>query len=1362
MKDFTELEAIQALLDSTSQHSEPSPNTRSSIQQQDENTPTTDCPAQDSPLSSSVMRKPSYSSSPFDATRNISPSGASQNACFYPNGFLDNVLPSSLTSTPDVPLVPSLMHPPILAPQEPLVDLTPPSPALCRSISCFDLVGTIGCGSYGKVLLGNISNGSTGSSSLHAIKVLRKRDMHRDGVEEVKRELRALRWIADTVNYAGATRQPQNSSVMFLQKMSESFQNENFVFIVLEYHPVSLAHPLAAARLRLHAFSLSSEANNSISKSKSLPASFSSLSVDLHSPSGYEESLVSFNSLQLIAAELVMGLIFLHQSGIVHQDIKPANIMISSAGHVVIADFNASTALPFSFDYEDFPVIPTSRAQKTFHPIVLNPHNLITFTPLYAAPELVCRNRAGLIIYDSRVDWWSLGVVLYELATGSAPFTIPLTTKTKGKVQPSADEPKREKMKRRSLGDFSLTFGAMEKLLADMEDDDHYHHRELVSQLQTFIRALLVDHVSDRLSGQDVKNHPFFEPISHLWNEIAALAHPPLPGPPEVSLDPDTSLDFALSPRICGPAYNDTSSFSQSVGDGDEQSPCSASNHQNSPSSLKVTWPVSRKGVLADDPIYSPIDTSNHVSTDGDSDLGPSLRKTVSTSVHTLDEGPCPFTHSDAESFHDPEEEEKATEDGTSSYASPLQPFPSTASLHDAPPAQEHAKRCTGFDSESQGAPNIEFEADIGGDDVEDVELWNPWIPRPFDGPMYPSESFASTLPNPYSPQPTLAHRLESTHDFQSLHCMASVGTQPELGLNLYATPESADPIVVEDVRMEAANEGIASVSDTTSVPSLREGMEIPNTESNLEGHRQLPMMRFKSDPFTSFSPLAKKEKEIEGEDLLFFSANTQPRRKSVSIPLDKDKIERHKGHRSFSRFSLSARLSNPKFVNTSMGASRPTVDGVKLEGPHSGSITSKSKQERQAKKRFSFPTSSFGSESKQEKGEQQEQRQTWNTRRFSAPMPLQSQGPPSSFNAAKMKLKEKSYSLLNISRSRSRPTPGNEKAPSSTAFSPALSPTTAGADGCAGVSILPFPEHELDRMRIEYQKRRATDPIPMSCTPRTRVSNAYTHAATLGRSTGSKMIAQAQASAIAMQHGYQSEQGAHRASSIASSVRHGHSHSHSQSSHNSAGRGDWSPSLQDELTIAVLSAMESKGSDSRDFTTMNTIRSSTYRSKARMEISAPIRAQSLCQSSQNRQSEKPQPAATSSTLTRTHRASWAGIVKPRRSISHEQVTDVEQSTLLACSNLELQRAPVVPVGETVKTNKSRNGIRSAEVHAEEEKVGSRFEDPLHRLFTSENQFESQRSQRPDRGIRQLHRERPERRSLGSRFWKKFKQLTSF
>ncbi|KAJ4496190.1 kinase-like domain-containing protein, partial [Lentinula edodes] len=175
--------------------------------------------------------------------------------------------------------------------------------------------------------------------------------------------------------------------------------------------------------------------------------------------------------LRLVAAELVLGLIFLHQSGIVHQDIKPANIMISSDGHIVIADFG-------------------SRVQKTFHPIVLNAHDFITFTPLYAAPELVCRNRAGLIIYDSRVDWWSLGVVLYELATGSAPFTNSSATTTKDEVLPLGDGRHHKEAKRRNMGDFSLSFGAMENLLAALQCDKDDHIHDLVLQLQTFIQAV--------------------------------------------------------------------------------------------------------------------------------------------------------------------------------------------------------------------------------------------------------------------------------------------------------------------------------------------------------------------------------------------------------------------------------------------------------------------------------------------------------------------------------------------------------------------------------------------------------------------------------------------------------------------------------------------------------------------------------------------------------------------------------------------------------------------------------------------------------------------------------------------------------
>ncbi|KAK0498902.1 kinase-like domain-containing protein, partial [Armillaria luteobubalina] len=124
---------------------------------------------------------------------------------------------------------------------------------------------------------------------------------------------------------------------------------------------------------------------------------------------------------RLLSAELVLAVLFLHENGIIHQDLKPANVMVSAAGHVIVGDFGASS-------YMDTYVV--------------------TFTPLYAAPELQCRNTEGLVVFDERVDWWSLGVMLYELALGSVPFRT-------GEC--------------RTVGDFSHAFGEMEKISSSEE-----------------------------------------------------------------------------------------------------------------------------------------------------------------------------------------------------------------------------------------------------------------------------------------------------------------------------------------------------------------------------------------------------------------------------------------------------------------------------------------------------------------------------------------------------------------------------------------------------------------------------------------------------------------------------------------------------------------------------------------------------------------------------------------------------------------------------------------------------------------------------------------------------------------------------
>ena len=97
-----------------------------------------------------------------------------------------------------------------------------------------------------------------------------------------------------------------------------------------------------------------------------------------------------------VTAQVALGLAYAHEHGIVHRDVKPSNIMLVRDGHVKITDFGIARM--------------ASAAVRTQTGMVLG-------SPKYMSPEQV----VGKDI-DQRSDIFSLGVMLYELLTGQAPF----------------------------------------------------------------------------------------------------------------------------------------------------------------------------------------------------------------------------------------------------------------------------------------------------------------------------------------------------------------------------------------------------------------------------------------------------------------------------------------------------------------------------------------------------------------------------------------------------------------------------------------------------------------------------------------------------------------------------------------------------------------------------------------------------------------------------------------------------------------------------------------------------------------------------------------------------------------------------
>lgn len=291
--------------------------------------------------------------------------------------------------------------------------------SLRLNLNDFELIKPLAKGAFATVCLVR----HLADRKLYALKILKKKML------QETREAAYFMEERNALVYASNSR--------WITSLFASFQDENNLYLVMEYAPGGSLRSMTTAR----------------------------------------DYTLTENEARFYVAEIILALQELHNLKFVHRDVKPENCLITSDGHVKLADFGSCIRM------DDKDMTTSLDAVGT---------------PDYIPPE-VLRAHEGKMSYGKECDWWSLGVILYELLHGETPFCADSIPQVYSKIMNHRD---------------SLKFGEDLKLSDELKD--------LLSKLLTDKEQRL-----GRNGIEEIKNHAWFNSIN--WDSVELMTPPFIP-----------------------------------------------------------------------------------------------------------------------------------------------------------------------------------------------------------------------------------------------------------------------------------------------------------------------------------------------------------------------------------------------------------------------------------------------------------------------------------------------------------------------------------------------------------------------------------------------------------------------------------------------------------------------------------------------------------------------------------------------------------------------------------------------------------------------------------------------------------------